>query len=217
MLQLFAWRKHARAILEPPTKTGPTPACPCQRTTIPTPSLPPHRPVEGPAWRGIDGVWKRIYGNFAEMGVSIEWHEFSNASDVDWARSFHPFSLELCLNFSGRALLHFASTMRYMCLTLYGPQAAASSHSHLLSTVSSSLSTFEPLPLFVDDMADPGKHPVWLLVRQDIPRCVRHRQHVQPRGLRIATSLDGKAATLTGTFKVHDVGKLISWHDLDHG
>jgi len=33
--------------------------------------------------------------------------------------------------------------------------------------------------------------------------------------LRITTSLDGKATTITGRFNVHDVGKWVSWRDLN--
>ena len=33
--------------------------------------------------------------------------------------------------------------------------------------------------------------------------------------LRITTSLDGKATTITGRFHVHDVGKMVSWRDLN--
>jgi hypothetical protein len=36
-------------------------------------------------------------------------------------------------------------------------------------------------------------------------------------GLHVTTSLDGRAGTITGSFTVHDVGKLIGWHDLDRG
>jgi AraC family transcriptional regulator len=72
----------------------------------PIPSLPELRPlIEASAWKCIDGVWRKIHGSFPEKGISIEWHDFSNMEDVDWAESFHPLSLEICLNFSGRAKL----------------------------------------------------------------------------------------------------------------
>lgn len=61
--------------------------------------------IETAAWKCIDGVWRKIHGGFPERGVSIEWHDFSNLEDFDWAESFHPQSLEICLNFSGQARL----------------------------------------------------------------------------------------------------------------
>lgn len=71
-----------------------------------TTSSPEHPPlVEASAWKHIDGVWRKIHGGFPDRGISIEWHDFSNVEDVDWAESFHPLSLEICLNFSGRARL----------------------------------------------------------------------------------------------------------------
>lgn len=56
---------------------------------------------EAPAWSGIDGEWRTIHGSFYEEGVSVEWHDFQSATRLDWARSFHPESLEICLNLEG--------------------------------------------------------------------------------------------------------------------
>lgn len=39
------------------------------------------------------------------QGLSIEWHDFRLARNMDWGRSFHPGSLEICLNFSGTGVL----------------------------------------------------------------------------------------------------------------
>jgi AraC-like DNA-binding protein len=44
-------------------------------------------------------------GSFFGGGVSIEWHDFRVDADMDWARSFHPGCLEICLNFSGSGSL----------------------------------------------------------------------------------------------------------------
>jgi AraC-like DNA-binding protein len=66
---------------------------------------PPASLREAAAWTGIDGTWRPLYGSFVGQGVSIEWHEFSNAEEIDWSQSFHPESLEVCLNFSGRGSL----------------------------------------------------------------------------------------------------------------
>ncbi len=57
---------------------------------------------EAPAWKEIDGTWKQIHGSFPSHGLSIEWHDFSNLEKLDWGRSFHAESLEICLNFSGQ-------------------------------------------------------------------------------------------------------------------
>jgi AraC family transcriptional regulator len=76
-------------------------------------SSPAARPLsEASAWKSIDGTWRKVHGSFPEKGLSIEWHDFSNAEDVDWAESFHPESLEICLNFSGHATLRQDRTTR---------------------------------------------------------------------------------------------------------
>ncbi len=36
----------------------------------------------------------------------MEWHDFRLNRDMDWSRSFHRQSLEICLNFSGAAILN---------------------------------------------------------------------------------------------------------------
>ena len=61
--------------------------------------------TEAAAWKCIDGVWRKIHGGFTDKGISIEWHDFSNGEVLDWAESFHPLSLEICLNFSGQGKL----------------------------------------------------------------------------------------------------------------
>ncbi len=60
---------------------------------------------EDAAWRGITGTWKPLHGSFFHGGLSVEWHDFLVDRDMDWGRSFHPGSLEICLNFSGAARL----------------------------------------------------------------------------------------------------------------
>lgn len=49
--------------------------------------------------------WRPLFGNFRPLGFSFEWHDFTNSGELDWARSFHPGSVELCLNLEGRATL----------------------------------------------------------------------------------------------------------------
>jgi AraC-like DNA-binding protein len=36
------------------------------------------------------------------LGVSFEWHDFESPQTLDWSRSFHGASTELCLNLEGR-------------------------------------------------------------------------------------------------------------------
>jgi AraC-like DNA-binding protein len=69
-------------------------------------------PLESKAWHGIFGTWKPLHGSFTELGLSIEWHDFSVDQEMDWGRSFHPGSLELCLNFSGLGSLQDGSRPR---------------------------------------------------------------------------------------------------------
>lgn len=71
-------------------------------------SAPPDRRTafaEGPAWSSVGKGWRPLFGSYRELGFSFEWHEFTPMSDLDWARSFHPGSVELCLNLEGSAWL----------------------------------------------------------------------------------------------------------------
>lgn len=67
--------------------------------------MPPSPAQEEAAWRKIKGTWQPLHGSFFRSGLSVEWHDFHVDRDMDWARSFHPGSLEICLNFSGAARL----------------------------------------------------------------------------------------------------------------
>ena len=67
---------------------------------------------EDAAWRGITGTWRPLHGSFFQGGLSVEWHDFHVERDMDWGRSFHPGSLEICLNFSGAARLQDGTAER---------------------------------------------------------------------------------------------------------
>jgi AraC family transcriptional regulator len=67
---------------------------------------------EAAAWREINGTWHPLHGRFLEEGLSVEWHDFRLDTDMDWARSFHPGCLEICLNFSGSGWLQDGSAKR---------------------------------------------------------------------------------------------------------
>ncbi len=61
--------------------------------------------TEAPAWSSVGAGWRPLFGNFRPLGFSFEWHDFNCPEDLDWARSFHPGSVELCLNLDGEATL----------------------------------------------------------------------------------------------------------------
>lgn len=65
---------------------------------ISAPRKIPPLSFEAATWRGIDGQWTQLFGDFARKGVSIEWHDFDSDHALPWSPSFHPDSLEICLN-----------------------------------------------------------------------------------------------------------------------
>lgn len=73
---------------------------------------------EADAWAAVGTGWRPLFGRFADLGFSFEWHEFDLAKPLDWARSFHRSSLELCLNLSGDASVSFkGQTATFQSLT----------------------------------------------------------------------------------------------------
>ncbi len=56
---------------------------------------------EAGAWRDVGAGWQRLFGSFRGAGYSIEWHDFFAPREFDWAASFHPGCVELCLNLEG--------------------------------------------------------------------------------------------------------------------
>jgi len=61
--------------------------------------------TEAPVWSDFGAGWRPLFGNFENLGFSFEWHDFTPAESLNWAQSFHPRSLELCLNLEGHAAL----------------------------------------------------------------------------------------------------------------
>jgi len=57
--------------------------------------------TERPAWRSVGDGWRHIFGSVGGAGVSFEWHDFTVRDTFDWGKSFHPGSLEVCLNLEG--------------------------------------------------------------------------------------------------------------------
>ena len=62
-------------------------------------------PAENGVWLNIQGEWRQLFGSFSREGVSIEYHHFRSEKALDWSRSFHADSLEICLNLQGNGML----------------------------------------------------------------------------------------------------------------
>lgn len=76
---------------------------------------------EAPVWAGIQGEWRPLFGNFGREGISIEWHDFECEKPLAWSESFHPESLEICVNFDGCGTIH----ERRSQTTVVNPQTVA--------------------------------------------------------------------------------------------
>jgi len=57
--------------------------------------------TERPVWRAVGDGWRHLHGSVRGAGVSFEWHDFKSHQEFDWGRSFHPDSIEVCLNLEG--------------------------------------------------------------------------------------------------------------------
>lgn len=57
--------------------------------------------TELPAWREVGAGWRHLHGSIFGDGVSFEWHDFKTRGEFDWGKSFHPGSIEVCLNLEG--------------------------------------------------------------------------------------------------------------------
>ncbi len=60
---------------------------------------------EASAWRDVGKGWQPLFGSFHGAGYSIEWHDFFAKREFDWAASFHPGCVELCLNLDGHGFV----------------------------------------------------------------------------------------------------------------
>jgi len=79
-----------------------------KQTAVSNPAGSVH--AEAVTWRAVGSGWRQLFGDFRRLGVSFEWHEFTATRDFDWAPSFHPGSMELCLNLAGRGEVSFGPT-----------------------------------------------------------------------------------------------------------
>lgn len=75
---------------------------------------------EAPVWAGVQGEWRPLFGSFRQEGISVEWHDFECRDTLDWSRSFHPESLEICVNFDGHGTIRERSAK-----TAVAPQTIA--------------------------------------------------------------------------------------------
>ncbi len=57
------------------------------------------------AWRDVGKGWQPLFGSFHGNGYSVEWHDFKARREFDWAASFHPGCVELCLNLEGHGFV----------------------------------------------------------------------------------------------------------------
>jgi AraC-like DNA-binding protein len=62
-----------------------------------------HQFSEANVWRAFGEGWRPLWAGFRENGFSIEWHDFKCQAPVDLVESFHPDSVEICLNVDGEA------------------------------------------------------------------------------------------------------------------
>src|ERR1700722_10760692 len=56
-------------------------------------------------WKPFGPGWRKLHGSFRDAGYSVEWHDFTTTDALDWSKTFHPGSLEICLNLSGNAIV----------------------------------------------------------------------------------------------------------------
>lgn len=61
--------------------------------------------TEVDAWRDVGKGWQPLFGSFHGAGYSIEWHDFFAKREFDWAASFHPGCVEICLNLAGHGVV----------------------------------------------------------------------------------------------------------------
>src|SRR5881394_1420039 len=76
-------------------------------------AMNPQCASERSAWREIKDGWRPLYGDVDSMGVAVEWHDFQTARNFNWGRTFHPRSLEFCLNLDGRGEIGAAEKTGY--------------------------------------------------------------------------------------------------------
>ena len=66
-----------------------------------------HAFTERPVWNAIGEGWRHLHGSVRGAGESFEWHDFKTHGEFDWGKSFHPGSIEVCLNLAGNGSVAF--------------------------------------------------------------------------------------------------------------
>jgi AraC family transcriptional regulator len=97
---------RAKSLNSAPRPDPNRPAAPTRNTHPHLRAVPPPF-TESLVWDNLPGAWRPLYGNFQQLGFSIEWHDFECSTSLNWDRSFHPDGVEICLNLSGHARLAF--------------------------------------------------------------------------------------------------------------
>src|SRR5881398_672861 len=69
--------------------------------------------AEVDAWREVKDGWRPLYGDVDQIGVAVEWHDFRTVRSFNWGRTFHPRSLEFCLNLEGHGEIGAAAKTEY--------------------------------------------------------------------------------------------------------
>src|ERR1700722_9849885 len=90
MTRYCRWRKYWHTI-------------PCVMSAIPRSSVRSHAFTERTAWHQFGAGWRPLHGSVLGSGVSFEWHDFKTQQPFDWGQSFHPQTIEICLNVEGEA------------------------------------------------------------------------------------------------------------------
>jgi AraC-like DNA-binding protein len=57
--------------------------------------------TERATWHAVGNGWRHLHGSIARTGLSFEWHNFTVRKEFNWGKSFHPGSIEVCLNREG--------------------------------------------------------------------------------------------------------------------
>jgi AraC-like DNA-binding protein len=63
--------------------------------------------TERPVWNPIGKGWRHLHGSVRDAGFSFEWHNFTVREELNWGKSFHPGSIEVCLNREGNGRVAF--------------------------------------------------------------------------------------------------------------
>ena len=57
--------------------------------------------TEAAVWEAVGDGWRTLHGSLDRHGFSVEWHDFLHEHDLDVSGSYHPGSVEICLNVAG--------------------------------------------------------------------------------------------------------------------